>query len=567
MPRPADAPETACPPAIIEQRPDPSGWTVRWNPQQAARAVAEGLWPGVTVADLAAQRMAAEPERILIIDGDRRLTVRELFESAQRLAGYFVGAGLQVGEVISFQLPNWWEASVINLAAAMTGLVVNPIVPINRDGELRHMLPNARAKMMFVPEVFRGFDYAKMLRRVAPTLSPAPKVVVVRGAPGEFLAFDDLLRCADPLTTPRKVDADSVKLVMYTSGTTGRPKAVLHSHNTIHSDGLRMCAAMGLNERDVSFSASPVTHVTGFLWVLNLPWLAGITSVAVDVWEPWDSFRKLAEHRCSVMVGATPFLQGVTQIVEETGETLPDLRHYICGGAAVPPKLIYDAARLLPNCIPWRTFGSTETTTLTRGPATRDDIRLGAETDGLPWGVEVRVVDLVTGVDKAEGDEGELLARSPGLMLGYADPADNLAAFDAQGYFRMGDLVRLVDGGHILCTGRAKDLIIRGGENISAKEIEDVLALSPKIEEAAVVSMPSPRTGEAICAFLVMRAGARIDLPEVDALVREAGLARQKTPEHLELVDELPKTAAGKVRKDLLRDAAAQIAATRGVGG
>lgn len=548
---------------MIEQRVDVGGWQVRWNPAVARLAAAEGLWPDRTVAQLAAELAATEPDRILIVDGDLQWTAGQLYDRARRLAGWFVETGLVPGDVISFQLPNWWEANVINLAAAMAGVVVNPIVPINRDAEVSYMLAAARSRVMFVPEAFRRFGYAEMMQRVLPTLDPAPEVVVLRGDAGPFTSFDTLLQ-TEPLAADRPVAPDAVKLLMYTSGTTGRPKAVLHSHNSVHADGIKMRRHMRLDSPDVIFCGSPLTHVSGYLWILNVPWLTGMKAVSLDQWEIGRAFALLRDHGCTVMVGATPFLQDLVSHIEETGETLPLLRQYICGGAAVPPGLIYRATELLPNCIAWRTFGSTETTTLTCCPTRREDVRLGAETDGRICGVEVRVRDIATGKDVPAGEEGELLARGPGMMLGYANPADNEAAFDAEGYFHMGDLVRIVDTDHIVCTGRVKDLIIRAGENISAKEIEDVLMTSPAIAEAAVVSMPSAKTGEAICAFIVARNGRKLTLAEIDALIRTAGLARQKTPEHIEYVDAFPKTPAGKVRKDVLRKMAADFVPGRG---
>lgn len=542
----------------IETRIDAGGWRTRWNPAVAAMAAREDLWPGRTIAELAHDLVQRDPHRTLIVDGALSRSAAELLDAAARLAGYLRGAGLQDGDVISFQLPNWWEANVINLAASLAGLVVNPIVPINRDGELIHMLGAARSRFMFIPAQFRGHDYAAMMRRVCAALPDPPQVVVLRGDAGDVLSFDRLLD-ADSLASPRPISADAVKLLMYTSGTTGKPKAVLHSHNSIHADGVKMYRAMAMDDASVTFCGSPLTHVSGYLWILNMPWLRGVPAVSLDQWNIAEAFPMLRDHDCTVMVGATPFLQDLVDHVEATGETLPALAQYICGGAAVPPSLIYRATRALPNCIAWRTFGATETTTLTRGPASRADARLGAETDGRLCGAEARVVDIASGAPVPAGQEGELLVRGPGMMLGYADPADNDGAFDADGFFRMGDLVRIVEDGHILCTGRAKDLIIRGGENISAKEIEDVLTGSPAIAEAAVVSMPSARTGEAICAFVIPRPGHAVSFEDISALIAAAGLARQKTPEHVEIVADLPKTPAGKVRKDQLRRIAAEI--------
>ncbi|WP_422059859.1 AMP-binding protein [Sphingopyxis sp.] len=533
-------------------RQDVGGWRTRWDSARAERAVRGGDWTNRTIADFAAERVAADPGRILLIDGEDRLSCGDLYDRARRLAGYFDIVGLQPGDVVSFQLPNWWECSVINLAAAMTGVVVNPIVPINRDAEVTYMLNESRSRLMFVPSTFRGFDYAAMMVRIAPGLAAAPEVIVVRGV-GEGSQNFGAILAAEPLATDRRVDPDAVKLLMYTSGTTGRPKGVLHSHNSIGADSVKMAAAMALGADDSIFSPSPVTHVSGFLWALNAPWIIDVPAVIVDIWEPERALDLVTAHRCTFMLGATPFLQDFLGVARARGDTVPSLRYFLCGGASVPPDLIFDAARQFPNCIPFRTFGATEAPTMTAGPATRDDLRLAAETDGRLLHCEVKIVDVVTGLPLAPGEQGEILAREPSMALGYARAEDNEEAYDEEGYFRMGDLGHLVEGDHIVCTGRKKDLIIRAGENISAREIEDVLFASSLIEEVAVVSMPSKRTGEAICAFVVPARDVPIDLADVAALVSAAGLARQKTPEHLMIVAELPKTASGKVRKDQLR--------------
>ena len=542
----------------IEYRCDPGGWLVRRDAAMAARALATGDWPNKTVWTFAVERAAQHPGRVQMIDNDLALTCGQLVDRAQRLAGYFLALGLRCGDVISFQLPNWWEAAVITLAAAATGVVVNPIVPINRDAELHHMIGDAKPKMIFIPEYFRGFSHADMMRRLVQDF-PDLRVIVVRGAAADFESFDAVLD-RPPLPGPDTVvDPDAVKLIMYTSGTTGRAKAVLHSHNTIHADSVRMTRAMNLTPRHISFCPSPVTHISGFLWALNMPWYGDIPVVMIDIWDPAKAFDAMRRHRCTLAVGATPFLQGLVDIAS-AGTLLPDLEHYICGGAAVPPSLIFTAADVFPNCIPWRTFGATETATLTCGPQSREALRLGAETDGRLADAEVKIVDVGTGLAVAAGAEGEILVRCSSMALGYAQIEDNDDAYDEEGFFRMGDLGRIVEDDHFICTGRKKDLIIRAGENISAKEIEDVLIRDPAIQDAAVVARPDPRTGEAICAFIVTAPGCHVDLALLTALIATAGLARQKTPEHVILVPDLPRTPAGKVRKDQLRLAAASSA-------
>ena len=547
---------------MISYRRDPGGWLVRWDSEVAAQAIAEGSWPNRTIVDFAMERTSACPHKIQFADGDNELSRAQLMDRARRLADYFLSIGLKAGDVVSFQLPNGWEAVVISLATAMTGLVVNPIVPINRDAEVGHILHDAATRVMVIPAQFRTFDYVSMMARLRGG-APKLKAILVTGMPVEgcpFDLFDEVLEKATPLIQPVAVDPDAVKLLMYTSGTTGRPKGVLHSHNTLFADAFKMRDALGLNFEDRIFCPSPITHVTGFLWLAQMPWYGDMLGATLRTWDAKAGIALIQKFACSVMLGATPFLQDLVTLAKQDGQQLQSLRHYVCGGAAVPPTLIYSAAQQFPNCIPWRTFGATEVCTLTVGPTSRDDLRFGAETDGRLSGVRIKLVGIHDGREVAVGEEGELLVKTASMSLGYANPADNEQAYDEDGYFRMGDLGRIVDGDCFVCTGRKKDLIIRGGENISAKEIEDVLVRSPKILEAAVVSMPSKRTGEAICAFIVPEARASIDMKEVADLISGEGLAKQKTPEHVEIVAELPKTPAGKVRKDVLRARAVDFA-------
>ncbi|MEP6546338.1 MAG: AMP-binding protein [Gammaproteobacteria bacterium] len=544
----------------VELRRDVGGWMLRWDAAMAAHATATGDWPNKTVAQFALRRATAAPGRIQLIDGDLALSGAEIYGRAQRLAGYFLSIGLVPGDVVSFQLPNWWEASVVDIAASMTGVVTNPIVPINRDAEVSYMLNESRSRVMFVPQVFRKFEYAAMMRRIAAALRTPPRVIVVRGESGDFARFDVLLAESAPLEAALPVDPNAVKLLLYTSGTTGRPKGVLHSHNSFHADSIKMKPAMQLVDSDVTFCPSPVTHISGYLWALNMPWCGNMPAVMLDVWDPDRAFEQMKRHQCAFMVGATPFLQDLVAVAKRRGETLPHLKSYLCGGASVPPRLIYEAAELFPNCIPWRTFGATESPTMTGPPASRRDLHLAAETDGQLNRAQVKIVDAFSGATLPAGAEGEILVREPSMALGYARLEDNEGAYDTEGYFRTGDLGKIVHIDHIVCTGRKKDLIIRAGENISAKEVEDAIYRLPKVAEVAVVSMPSQRTGEAICAFVVLRAAETLDLPELGQAIADAGLARQKTPAHVESVSELPKTPSGKVRKDLLRLQARQYA-------
>ena len=540
-------------------RIDPSGHEIRWSDEVAARYRAEGYWSGTTLVDAARSAVRSEPGRTLLIEGDRRVTRAECWNQAQRLASFFRSRGLKPGDVVSFQLPNWIETAVIALAARMLGLVINPIPPIYRDAELKYILANCAAKLIFVPEMFRKHDHRAMLQGLAADLPDLRDIVVVRGSGG--LSWDDAVAAAPIAETdlPR-VDPSSVMMVMYTSGTTGRPKGVLHTHCSFDNRVRAMGETWGIGPADVVFMPSPVTHITGAFWTFDMPWVRGCSSVLIDVWSADDGIRCIADNRCTVSGGATPFLQQLLDLASNRPETLESLRLFFCGGTTVSPALIEQASEAFPKCLFFRAYGSTEMTCVTLGIRDRSQARMGAETDGrVIYPTEVKLLD---GDDQpvVDGEEGEILARGPGLFAGYLDPDDNVGAFDHEGFFRMGDLGQQVLGDYLVITGRKKDIIIRSGENISPKEVEDALAAHPAVAEVAIVAMPSPATGEKGCAFVITQPAQSIDLPEIKRFLDTAGLARQKFPEHLVLVDDLPRVPSGKVRKDVLRDRARQIA-------
>jgi acyl-CoA synthetase (AMP-forming)/AMP-acid ligase II len=275
--------------------------------------------------------------------------------------------------------------------------------------------------------------------------------------------------------------------------------------------------------------------------------------VMLDVWDAGLALDMMRRRKVNGIVAATIFLQGIVDEAKLRGEHLPELRFFLCGGAQVPPDLVREAGRVFPNCVPSRIFGSTEVPCITAGVNSRELLNEGADTDGEIWHADVRIVDAQTGAPVAPGQEGEIVAKAPQMFLGYAHTQDNADAFDAEGYFRMGDLGRVSGGRFITVTGRKKDLIIRAGENISPKEIEDILFNHPAIADISIVAMPHPRTGEAACAFIVRREGRAIDLAEIKRYLVAAGVAMQKIPERVEFVDDFPRTSVGKVRKDVLR--------------
>ncbi|MCD6681105.1 MAG: AMP-binding protein [Burkholderiaceae bacterium] len=538
-------------------RRDPSGWATRVDDETIARFGEGGQWTGVTLARCARERARNESNRVAVVDGERRIGFAPLYERGVRLASALRAIGLQRGDVISFQLPNWHEAMVVNLAASIGGFVCNPIIPIYRDAEVGFILKQSRTRVLFVPTTFRSVDYLAMVARLRPSLPDLREVVLVRDTREGYRSFDRWMTEQNGELRSLEqsfpdVDPNDVKLLLYTSGTTGDPKGVLHTHNTLRAEIDAVISFWAFTERDVVWMPSPVTHITGYLYALELPFATAMKAVLMERWDAAAGVRLIEEHGASFSIGATPFLVELVSEVERRKTALPSLRLYGSGGAPVPPEVVKRATQALPNCLTFRVYGSSEAPTVSLGVARGDPVERGATTDGRIVNNEVRIVD-GDGNDVEMGREGEILVRGPEVMVGYTDPRHNAEAFDEQGFFRSGDLGFVDEHGYITVSGRKKDLIIRGGENISPKEIEDVLHRHPAIVEAAVVAMPHSRLGETACAYVALRPGSKLELTDVVAFLEDAKLARQKFPERLVVVDELPHTASGKVLKHVLR--------------
>ncbi|KMS60129.1 AMP-dependent synthetase and ligase [Novosphingobium barchaimii LL02] len=527
-------------------------------PQHLAAYAGTGLWDERTIAQAATALAEADPGFVALIEGETRVTRAEIVADAEALSAAMYARGLRPGDVIAFQVPNWREAMVINTAAAMSGLVINPIVPIYRDHEVSLMLADCGARAVFVPSSFRRFDYAAMARRLAEVLPDLDHVFTVRGEGADDYAA--LIEEGRALSFARpKVDPLGVKMVLYTSGTTGRPKGVLHSHVSIARILRESGAYWGLTPGEATLMPSPVTHVSGYANGLEAPFICGTRTVLMESWNAAEALALIDRHQAVGTVAATPFLVELAAAARETGNRLPSFRFFACGGAAVPADLIPAANAAFDHCRAFRVFGASEVPLVTFGWPNVE--RLAATTDGAIVDYDIRVVDHEDR-DLPDGQEGEILARGPGMMLGYADEAQTREAITTDGYFRTGDLGVRTSEGAITITGRKKDLIIRGGENISAKEIEDVLHAHPGVREAAVVAMPHERLGEGVCAYIIA-AGEAPSPQDLAAHIADSGLAKQKTPERFEFREDFPRTASGKVRKDVLRaDVKALVEAT-----
>jgi cyclohexanecarboxylate-CoA ligase len=526
-----------------------------------AAARAGGFWPDRTLIDDLARRVAETPEEEALVayraeTGQREsLTWRDLDRQARRLARNLARLGVGRGDVISCQLPNWPEFTLTYLAALHLGAAVNPLMPIFRARELRFMLAHAEAKGLVIPARFRGFDYREMIASLRPELPALAHVFAVgSGEEDDFahllapLAADAAEEEAPPPFSP--LTADEVTQLIYTSGTTGEPKGVMHTSNTLYANILPYAARLGLGRETRILMASPMAHQTGFMYGLMMPVILGARVILQDVWDPRRALHIIAAEGVDFTMASTPFLADLTRAAAAAGTAPSSLRLFVCAGAPIPGPLV-EAARTTLRVQVLSAWGMTENgaVTLTRP---EDPPERAVNTDGCPLpGAEIKVVD-PAGLSLPPGREGRLLVRSVSNFVGYHKrPEWN--ATDAEGWFDTGDLARLDETGYVRITGRAKDIIIRGGENIPVVEIEALLYAHPAIAQVALVAYPDPRLGERACAVVVLKEGATLDLAALTRHLEALGVARPYWPERLEIVTEMPMTASGKIQKFRLR--------------
>jgi acyl-CoA synthetase (AMP-forming)/AMP-acid ligase II len=516
---------------------------VRVDEDRAAGAYRRGWWVRSTLADSLRDAAQRTPERTVLVDGDVRLDCRTLHERASTLAQTLL-ARMPPGSVVSFMLPNWYEAAVIYLAATLAGMVVNPVLPSLRDHELQFILSDANSRAIFIPSDFAKQDYVAMLDRVTSAMVSPPEVLVLRGDAGHHTPYASLFTEVAATGLP-VLNPDAVRMILYTSGTTGRPKGVLHSHNSIHALIRQIGDHWLVDGGDVFLVPSPIAHIGGSIYAFECPLLLGTTAVLMERWDPDAAVGLATTERCTHMAGATPFLVGLLTAAELAQTRLPDLKVFICGGASVSPSLIRRAAGYFERTAISRVYGSTEVPVTTVGAL--GNLEHAAVTDGRAGIAEIKLVD------------NEIRARGPQMLVGYLHSDDEPGSFDDEGFFGTGDLGRWVDDEYLVVTGRAKDIIIRNGENISPKEIEDILVGHPGIAEIAVVGVPDERTGECACAVIVASDQPAPDLADLRELLMRQGIAKFKMPERVEIWDALPKNDAGKVLKHQIRAALTKV--------
>jgi cyclohexanecarboxylate-CoA ligase len=504
----------------------------------------ELLWPYLLAN---AQR---DPHGTALVYSTGRATFLDLVNDADTVARSLESLGIGPGDVVSYQLPNWLETLLLVLALMRLGAVANPIVPIFRKKEVSFILKESRSKALFVPTLYRNFDYFRLAQEVSGG-SPL-KIVTCRGQRPDTPSYEDLFaryrgqRPAAPLPDP---DADA--FLIYTSGTVGNPKGVRHSQKTLVTEALTLRSVNCLTPGNIGLLPSPLTHITGVLYGNFLPQISAGKLCLMDVWNPVDAARLIESEKCTWLIGATPFLQGLVSDPDVRRYDLSSLRLVRCGGADVPPKLIRDARALGMTAV--RTYGSTEHPGIS-GIAEQDPEK-SETTDGRVHDhIEIRIVDPENELHVMPlGQVGEIHSRGAELFLGYQDPSLNADAFTADRWFRTGDLGFLDEQRYLTIVGRRKDIIIRKGENISAKEVEDALIELPTLERVAVIGVPDQERGEMVVAVCVPKPGAIVSLADLTRHLDLCGIAKQKYPERIELMDQLPMTAAGKIRKVEIR--------------
>lgn len=497
----------------------------------------EGWWTRETIGDLLAHGLSAAPDTEFRIHSTTRPwtgTFRDVEKVARRLAAGLHSRGVGPGDVVAFQLPNWMEAAATFWASSFLGATVVPIVHFYGRKELEYILGDTAPKAFITAESFGRTEFHADLCANIPVVG-----VVGRD-------FDDLL-AADPLPGLLSVDVAAPALIAFTSGTTSSPKGVVHTHRTLGHE-TRQLAGLYPPDRGRQLTAAPVGHFIGMVNAFLIPVLDGTAINLTDNWDPAQAIALMESDGLTVGGGATYFVTSLLDHPEFDRQHLQFMKYAGLGGSSVPSAVTTRLDEL--GITVFRSYGSTEHPSITGSRHTAPTAkRLFTDGDALP-GVEIRLAD-----------DGEILSRGPDLCMGYTDPALTDKVFDADGWYHTGDIGTIDVDGYLTITDRKSDIIIRGGENISALEVEELLLTMPGVAEAVVVAVPDDRLGERAAAVLRLRDGAAA--PTMDSLrlhFDEAGVAKQKWPEAVHVVRDFPRTASGKIQKFVVRQDIAALA-------
>jgi len=524
------------------------------DPARRAHHEAQGEWPQPSFSVRLRERAEDTPDRPFVIEADGPVhTFAEIFAQSRRMAGALHALGVGRGEAVVWQLPNWPEAIALAAAIDRLGAVSVPVLPIWREQELTFACQQTGARVLVVPGLVRGVEHRDLAAAVQRRVATLEHVLTVRAEPAAgqraLAALETDVALPPSVRPPGPYELSAV---FYTSGTTAEPKGVMHTPSTLGAVVEAQARVLPQRPDDCSLLQFPLTHIGGLTMFALAPVRWGSRVVFMDRYDPALALALIARHQVTIAGGPPAVLQGMFALPSWSVDQVRSVRSSGTGAADVAPELVRQIRAHFPEAFAYRSYGLTECPMLTCGAPGDPRDRLD-NSDGRPLpGATVRIVD-DSGHPLPAGVEGEVEAHGPQLCVGYVDPALD-AAFTADGFFRTGDLGVLDSGGWLRITGRRKDIIIRKGENLSAKSIEDELAAHPAIAEVAVIGVPDATAGERVCACVVLRAGtSALDLGAMRTFMEQRGVMRQKIPEQLEILEALPRNATGKVRKDILR--------------
>lgn len=533
--------------------------------EQIDTYTASGHWKNRLLTDYLDTAVAARPDQVASIDSAGQLTYAQLAEQVDLAAHALDAAGVGPGDVIGIQLPNWSEWLVAHLAALRVGAITNPLIPIYRDREIGFMAEKADVQVLFVPGDFRNYDYVAMVERLRDKLPKLTKTVVVRPEntfddTDFFSGWDDFLesgrrhRAAAPKDfTDQRPSPNELSLIMFTSGTTGSPKGVMHTQNSVLAAALPWPDKLGMDETTVVHMASTFGHLTGYLFGVCLPIMLGGTGVFQDVWDANEFARLTEAHGINHTSAATPFLHDLLQSDGITHHDMSSLQRFACMGAPIPRHYGTETKDKLPGMAMLGGWGQTECGLSSFGHPQDPEEKIFT-TDGRPLdGMDIRIVDF-DGAQAPAGTEGRIQIKGPFLFHGYLGQLDKTREeFDGE-YFDTGDLGSIDDDGYLSLAGRTKDIIVRGGENIPVAYVENVLYEHPELEALAVVAIPHERLQETAAVAVVMTEGAEpLTLEAMQAYLEAKGVAKQYWPERVVVAEDLPRTPSGKIQKYLIR--------------
>jgi acyl-CoA synthetase (AMP-forming)/AMP-acid ligase II len=519
--------------------------------QMEQRAAARGWVFAPTMWGLIEARAAATPGAVLAHDDTgRELTFAAYRDACLRTAaGLITDHGVTEGTSVSWELPTWNESLILVGALCRLGARQNPLIPIYRHREVGFITEQSGASLLVVPTVYRGFDFEAMANELAADRPGLSVLVVDRELP------DGDPSSLPPVAALPKSSADApVRWLFYTSGTTADPKGAPHTDLTVMASALAMSECLDIRGDDVSALVFPFTHIGGIGWLIA-SLFTGCTLLITEAFDPTGTPAFLAANGVTLAGSGTPFHMAYLSAQRAAGADpiFPHVRSYPGGGAPKPPQLHHDLKEEIGGVGIVSGYGLTEAPIVVMATTEDPDQKL-ADTEGRPTpGVDLIVVAL-DGSRAGPGIEGEIRLKGPQVIRGYLDPSLDADAFDAEGYFRSGDLGVVDAEGYVTITGRLKDVIIRHGENISAKEVEDLLYEHPAVADVAVIGLPDPKTGERACAVVAIAPGQTFDFAVMGEYLRTRGLRVNAIPEQLELVDAVPRNPAGKILKHTLRE-------------